>query len=166
MTVAVVVSDRDTLPFSYEISGDPSTQPSQVTVTGPADIMDNLARAKVVLPFRGARSTVQEDRTVLFKDAQGQVLTGLTADPETVQVTVPISQSFNTRDAAVHVVITGTVAPGYWISNITVDPDTVTLLGPQAILEQIGGFVDTIPVDVVARPVISCAAFRWRRLPE
>ena len=63
-------------------------------------------------------------------------------------MTVPISQSFNTRDAAVHVVITGTVAPGYWISNITVDPNTVTLLGPQAILEQIGGFVDTIPVDV------------------
>ena len=148
MTVAVVVSDRDTLPFSYEINGNPSTQPSQVTVTGPADVMDNLARAEVVLPLRGARSTVQEDRTVLFKDAQGQTLTGLTADPETVQVTVPISQSFNTRDAAVHVVITGTVAPGYWISNIAVDPNTVTLLGPQAILEQIGGFVDTIPVDV------------------
>ena len=148
MTVEVVVSDRDTLPFSYEINGDPSAQPSQVTVTGPADVMENLARTEVVIPLRGARSTVQEDRTVLFKDAQGQALTGLTADPETVQVTVPISQSFNTRDAAVHVVITGTVAPGYWISNIAVDPNTVTLLGPQAILEQIGGFVDTIPVDV------------------
>ena len=148
MTVEVVVSDRDTLPFSYEINGNPSAQPSQVTVTGPADVMENLARTEVVIPLRGARSTVQEDRTVLFKDAQGQALTGLTADPEIVQVTVPISQSFNTRDAAVHVVITGTVAPGYWISNIAVDPNTVTLLGPQAILEQIGGFVDTIPVDV------------------
>ena len=148
MTVEVVLSDRDTLPFSYEISGTPSAQPPQVTVTGPADIMQNLARTEVIIPLRGARSTVQEDRTVLFKDAQGQTLTGLSADPETVQVTVPISQSFNTRDAAVHVVITGTVAPGYWISNIAVDPNTVTLLGPQAILEQIGGFVDTIPVDV------------------
>jgi len=148
VTVEVVLSDRDTLPFSYEINGDPATQPSQVTVTGPADVMDNLARAEVVIPLRGARSTVQEDRTILFKDAQGQALTGLTADPEMVRVTVPISQSFNTRDAAVHVVITGTVAPGYWISNIAVDPNTVTLLGPQAILEQIGGFVDTIPVDV------------------
>jgi YbbR domain-containing protein len=148
MTVEVVVSDRDTLPFSYEITGNPSTQPSQVTVTGPADVMENLARTEVVVPLRGARSTVQEDRTILFKDVQGQALTGLTADPEMVQVTVPISQSFNTRDAAVHVVITGTVAPGYWISNIAVDPNTVTLLGPQAILEQIGGFVDTIPVDV------------------
>ena len=66
MTVEVVVSDRDTLPFSYEISGAPSAQPSQVTVTGPADVMQNLARTEVVIPLRGARSTVQEDRTVLF----------------------------------------------------------------------------------------------------
>ena len=104
-------------------------EPSQVVVTGPADVMEALARAEVAIPLRGARSTVQEDRTVLLKDVQGQVLTGLTADPDTVRVTVPISQSFNTRDAAVHVVITGTVAPGYWISNINVEPNTVTLLG-------------------------------------
>jgi YbbR domain-containing protein len=148
MTVSVVVPDRDTLPFSYEIGGTPRTDPPHVTVSGPADIMDALARTEVVIPLRGARSTVQEDRAVLLKDLQGQVLTGLTADPDTVQVTVPISQSFNTRDVAVHVVITGTVAPGYWISNINVDPNTVTLLGAPAVLEQIGGFVDTIPVDV------------------
>lgn len=148
LTVSVSVSDRDSLPFSYVIAHEPSVQPSQITVTGPADVVNTLARAEAVISLRGARTTVQEDRPVLLKDENGQVLSGLTTDPESVQVTVPISQSFNTRDAAVHVVITGTVAPGYWISNINVDPNTVTLLGPPATLEQIGGFVDTIPVDV------------------
>ena len=66
----------------------------------------------------------------MLKDAEGNVLTGLTTDPDDVQISIPISQRFNTRDAAVHVVITGTVAPGYWISNINVEPKTVTLLGP------------------------------------
>ena len=47
-----------------------------------------------------------------------------------------------------HVVITGTVAPGYWISNINVVPNTVTLLGSPSTLDEIGSFVDTIPVDV------------------
>lgn len=148
LTVAVVLPDRDSLPFSYVIAAEPSAQPIHVTVTGPADVMNSLARAEAILTLRGARSTVQEDRPIVLKDDKGQVLTGLTTEPETVRVTVPISQSFNTRDAAVHVVITGTVAPGYWISNINVDPNTVTLLGAPATLEQIGGFVDTIPIDV------------------
>jgi len=148
MTVALVIPDRDTLPFSYEITGNPTLTPPQVTVTGPAEVVQALERAEVNVPLRGARASVNEERAVVLKDAEGNVLTGLTTDPEDVQISIPISQRFNTRDAAVHVVITGTVAPGYWISNINVEPKTVTLLGPPSTLEEIGGFVDTVPVDV------------------
>jgi diadenylate cyclase len=148
MTVALVIPDRETLPFSYEITGDSIVTPPQVTVTGPAEIMETLDRVEVSVPLRGARASVNEERPVVLKDADGNTLTGLTTDPDDVQVSIPISQRFNTRDAAVHVVITGTVSPGYWISNINVEPKTVTLLGPPSTLEQIGGFVDTVPVDV------------------
>lgn len=148
MTVAVTIVDRETLPFSYDIAGDATASPAQLVVTGPSEIVDQVARAETTVQLRGARSTVREDRPVILKDAAGNVLSGLTTDPETVQVTVPINQRFNTRDAAVHVVITGTVAPGYWISNINVVPNTVTLLGSPTTLDQVGSFVDTIPVDV------------------
>jgi diadenylate cyclase len=148
MTVALVIPDRETLPFSYEITGDPSVTPPQITVTGPAQVMETLNRVEVSVPLRGARASVSEEQSVVLKDAEGNTLTGLITDPNDVQVVIPISQRFNTRDAAVHVVITGTVAPGYWISNINVEPKTVTLLGPPSTLEQIGGFVDTVPVDV------------------
>ncbi len=148
MSVSLVVSDRETLPFSYEISGNPTVTPQQVIVAGPEELMDTLDRAEVNVLLRGARSSISEERPVVLRDADGRVITGLTVDPDDVQVLVPISQRFNTRDAAVHVVITGTVAPGYWISNINVEPKTVTLLGPPSTLEQIGGFVDTVPVDV------------------
>ena len=148
LTVSVSILDRETLPFSYDIAGDVTASPTQLVVTGPSEIVDQVARAEATVQLKGARSTVREDRPITLKDAAGNVLSGLTTDPETVQVTVPINQRFNTRDAAVHVVITGTVAPGYWISNINVVPNTVTLLGPPTTLENIGSFVDTIPVDV------------------
>jgi diadenylate cyclase len=148
MTVALQIPDRESLPFSYEISGAPSLTPAQVTVTGPAEVVETLERAEVSLQLRGARSTINEERPVVLRDEAGRAVTGLQIDPDDIQVTIPISQRFNTRDAAVHVVITGTVAPGYWISNINVEPKTVTLLGPPSTLEQIGGFVDTVPVDV------------------
>jgi diadenylate cyclase len=148
VTVSLVVPDRESLPFSYEISGTPIVTPALVTVTGPAELVDTVDRAEVSVPLRGARSTINEERTVMLRSKDGRLVTGLTTDPDEVQVIIPISQRFNTRDAAVHVVITGTVSPGYWISNINVEPKTVTLLGPPATLEQIGGFVDTVPIDV------------------
>jgi diadenylate cyclase len=148
MTVSLVIPDRETLPFSYDISGNPTITPPQVTVTGPADVVETVDRAEVNVSLRGARSSINEERPVVLRDLEGNILTGLITDPDDVQVSIPISQRFNTRDAAVHVVITGTVAPGYWISNINVEPKTVTLLGPPSTLEQIGGFVDTVPLDV------------------
>jgi diadenylate cyclase len=148
MTVSLVIPDRDSLPFSYEITGGPTITPALVAVTGPVEAMEMVDRAEITLPLRGARSTLSEARPVVLRDQQGRIVTGPQVTPGEVQVTIPINQRFNTRDAAVHVVITGTVAPGYWISNIAVEPKTVTLLGPPTTLEQIGGFVDTVPVDV------------------
>jgi YbbR domain-containing protein len=44
--------------------------------------------------------------------------------------------------------IQGEVSPGYWISNITVDPSTVTVVGGPSALKNLPGFVETSPVDV------------------
>lgn len=150
ITVAVVVSDRESLPFSYEISGEPTASPAQVTVQGPADLVTQIAQAEVPVALQGTRASIEEERPVVLKDSAGKIISGVAATPEKVKVSVPIRQRFNTRDAAVHVVITGTVAPGYWISNISVEPKTVTLLGTPSVLEEIGGFVDTVPVDVTS----------------
>lgn len=159
-TVTIVIPDRDSLPFSYEISGTATTEPSQVAVTGPAEIVAQVAQAEVTMALRGAKSTVQEDRTVILKDAVGEVVTGLKVEPEAVRVTVPIRQAFNTREAAVYPVITGNVASGYWISNVSVAPSTVILLGDPAELEKMGGLVDTAPIDVTG-----AAADIVRRVP-
>ncbi|MEA3337657.1 MAG: diadenylate cyclase CdaA [Chloroflexota bacterium] len=148
MTVTVIIPDRDSLPFSYAISGEAIVEPPSVQVSGPATAMENLARAQVTVSIDGSRTTVTDGPTVVLKDSDGNVLPGLTADPDAVRVTVPIRQQFNTRDAPVHVVITGTVAPGYWISNITPDPSSVTLLGPRSVLDEMGGIVDTVPINV------------------
>lgn len=148
MSVTVSIPDRESLPFSYEIEGEPSVNPPEVTVSGPTEILEQLTRAEVTVALRGAKSTLQEERVVVFRDASGNALTGLRSDPESVQIIIPIRQRFNTRDAAVHAVITGTVPSGYWISNIAVEPKTVTLLGPPAVLSEMAGFVDTVPVDV------------------
>lgn len=148
MTVEVVIEDPQTLPFAYNIFGQPTAEPSEVLVEGPADLVSQVDRAEAVVVLDGARSNVTEERPVVLVDEGGEPLVGLMTHPEKVLASVDIRQQFNRRDAAVHVVITGTVAPGYWISNITTEPKTVTLEGQPAVLNEMPGFVDTVPVDV------------------
>ncbi len=160
LTVTVVIPDRDSLPFSYEISGAIVVAPPQVSVTGPAETVEQVVRAEVAVALQGAKSTVQVEQPVVLKNSAGRIVTGLQTEPNTVQVTVPIRQAFNTREAAVYPLITGNVANGYWISNVTVVPSTVILLGDPAELEKMGGLVDTAPIDVTG-----AAADIVRRVP-
>lgn len=160
LTVSVLIPDRDSLPFSYEISGTATVDSPQVLVTGPSELVEQASRAEVTVALRGSKNTVQEPRIPVIKDAQGKALVGLTVDPEEVQVVVPIHQTLNTREAAVYPVITGNVAQGYWISNISVVPATVILLGDPNQLEKMGGLVDTAPIDVAG-----AAADIVRRVP-
>ncbi|MDO9065663.1 MAG: CdaR family protein, partial [Chloroflexota bacterium] len=53
----------------------------------------------------------------------------------------------NYKTVSIKAVITGTLAPGYWISGIVVQPAAVTFGGDPQVLESFG-YVETAPVDI------------------
>jgi YbbR domain-containing protein len=73
---------------------------------------------------------------------------GLTLLPETVKVTVPVEQRFGYKDVSVRAVVVGQVAPGYRVSNISVDPPTITIVGNPNLLSDISGFIETAQIDL------------------
>jgi YbbR domain-containing protein len=68
--------------------------------------------------------------------------------PSQVAVKISIEQRLGFKEVSVKAVTSGQVAPGYWISNITAEPSTVTLQGNPEDIEQIPGFIETVPIDV------------------
>jgi YbbR domain-containing protein len=85
-------------------------------------------------------------------DAQDEVVRGLTINPESVHVTVPISQQGGFRDVAVKVVVQGQQAPGYRIENISVFPPVVTVFAEDPeLVNQLPGIVETQPLDLQDR---------------
>ena len=146
--VVVQLTERATLPPAFEVTGLPTTEPDAVTVEGPAPKVTRIARAEVQVTLRDVRTTIQESRPVLLLDQRGEVVTGVDVYPQAVLVTVPIRRRLDTRDVAVHPMIDGKPARGYWLRSLDVTPDTVTLQGPPPLLEEIGGFVDTLPINI------------------
>lgn len=137
----------DTAPLGY-IARTPDVDPITATVSGPATVVNQVAQVWGEAYLRGAKETVERSVDLAARDAEGGVLKGLTITPSKARVVVPVDQRFGYRDVSVSVVIGGEVAPGYWISNIVVDPSTMTVIGGPATLSKIPGFVETSELDV------------------
>ena len=138
--------------LGYEIkSGEGATiiTPATVTVTGPAPLVEQVTRATVDLYLRDVKETVVATRRVVARQANGDPVGDFVRiQPPTVQITIPVVQKTGFNEVAVRPVITGTVAPGYWVRNVTVDPATVTLVGDPSVVSQVRGYIETAPLDI------------------
>ena len=148
-SVPMVVRVRvlDDAPLGYEMKA-PQVTPPTVMVTGPQDEIERVNDATVEVALRGAKTQVERQASVLLYDAQGAQIQKLKIEPSTVTVAIPIEQRIGYKDAAVKAVMSGNVASGYWVSDISVDPATVTLVGAPDAMSQLGGFVETEALDV------------------
>jgi YbbR domain-containing protein len=144
---AIEVEVVDTAPLGY-IARAPVVEPITATVSGPATVVNQIAQVWGETYLRGAKESVERSIDLVARDAEGTVLKGLTITPPKAHVVVPVDQRFGYRDVSVSTVISGEVAPGYWISNIIVDPSTVTIVGGPVTLNNIPGFVETSEVNV------------------
>lgn len=162
-TVTVVLESlrTQTFPLSLSLSGQPAAgyqvgeatmDGTEIAVSGPVSLVQQVARARIPINLDGVREGIDESIPVQLLDAQNQIVRGLTVNPESVHVTVPISQQGGFRDVAVKVVVEGQQAPGYRIENISVFPPVVTVFAENPeLVNQLPGIVETQPLDLQDR---------------
>lgn len=148
--VAVRVNRTGAVPFGYE-AGAPEIDQSEITVSGPASLLQRVAAANVDLKLDGVTVNIDAPYVATLVDAQGQTIVteGRSARlaPETVRVRVPITQQLSYKTVPVRAVISGSADSGYSIEAITVEPSTVTLVGGPQSLRGIDA-TDTQQVDI------------------
>ncbi|MCE5259235.1 MAG: hypothetical protein LLG44_09285 [Chloroflexi bacterium] len=138
------------LPLGYSASIS-SVIPASVTIVGPASLVTNVTAVQAAVSLIGQRSTLERRVEVQPLDRNGQVISGLQLNPQTVNVSVMIERMLNYREVAVRTLTSGHPANGYYISGVTVDPSTVTVVGPPAVVANMSGLVSTLGVvDVTA----------------
>ncbi len=144
-SVRLNVSDNPAVGF---VVGTPQSTPSTVQVSGAQSRVDQVTEVGAAVQLRGDKTTVEREVALVARDAQGNALSAIRLVPSTVVVKVPIEQRLGFKDVSVRVVTKGNVASGYWLSNIVVEPNTVTLVGSPARLDEVGGFISTESIDV------------------
>lgn len=159
-TVTFTLEPLKTQPLPVEISltgqpavgfqaGEPSVEPTQIAISGPESIVNQATHARVVVKLDGARESIDAAFDIQVVDDQNKVLNGVTINPESAQVKIPLSPQSGYRDLAVKVLMRGQVASGYRLENITVFPPVITVFSPDPeLVNGLPAVVDTQPLNI------------------
>lgn len=131
-------------------AGEAAINPTEVIVSGPESIVNQAIHARVSLNLDGARENIEQSNPIQILDENNNVIRrGLTITPDVAQVSVPISQQGGFRDMAVKVVVTGQIAAGYRLENISVFPPVVTVFASDpALVNSLPGILETQALDL------------------
>jgi YbbR domain-containing protein len=161
VTVNLESLDSQTFPLVLSLTGQPaagyqagdaSMDLTEVAISGPASLVKQVARTRVVVNLDGIRESIDESLQIQVVDAQNNPVKGLTINPESVRVDIPISLLGGFRDVAVKVIVEGQQAAGYRIENISVFPPVVTVFAKNPeLVNALPGVVETQPLDLQDR---------------
>ena len=147
-----------TLPIDLSLSGQPATgfeaadtvlDPTEIQISGPQSIVDQAVKARVRVSLDGARESIDQSIGVQIVDDKNVLVKGLTITPDSIHVTIPVSQQGGFRDVAVKVIVQGQVASGYRLENITVFPPVITVYSSNPkLVSALPGVVETQLLDI------------------
>lgn len=130
-------------------AGEPILDSTSVIVSGPESIVNKATRARLPVNFAGARESINQAVPVQILDEQNSLIDGLTVNPDSIHVTIPISQQGGFRDVAVKVVVSGQIAAGYRLENISVFPPVITVFASDPeLVNALPGVVETQPLNL------------------
>jgi YbbR domain-containing protein len=134
--------------IGYQV-GEPNLEPEQVVISGAKPQVDKVARARVAVNVSGIRESFDQSVPVEILDENGEKVEGVSVSPESIHVTLPVTQQGGYRDVAVKVIVAGRVASGYRLTDISVFPPVVTVYStnPQ-LVNDLPGVVETEPLSL------------------
>ena len=145
-------------PIIINVTGDPAlgyrkgavqVNPTNVTVSGPSSLAEQVVDVRVSMDVSNVNDTVRNTIPVQPVDQNGKPVAGLSVTPSTVELIQVVSLLGGYRNVVVKVVTTGQVAQGYWLTNVSVTPPNVTVFSTNPrLVNELPGFVETNPLDL------------------
>jgi YbbR domain-containing protein len=158
LTVHLEAVQSITLPVDVAIVGEvatgyqatrPTVRPEVAVIRGPEPYLDEVSSVSGSLNIGGAREDVSQLVNITPRDEDGRIVPTVEWDPDQVEVTVGVRRRVGFKpDVQVVPDLRGDPASGYRRGSVSVEPSTVTLQGPTAVLADLPGFVTTFPISI------------------
>jgi YbbR domain-containing protein len=132
---------------------DPVLELEQITIQGPRSAVDEVESAQVKIDLNNRQRSIDQQFPLTPVDAQGDAVTGVELDQDTVRVQLQITKRENFRRLVVVPIVQGRdelEQDGYYrLSRISVEPTEVAVFSEDPVaLEALPGFVQTNPLSI------------------
>jgi YbbR domain-containing protein len=128
--------------------GSPVLSATSVDVFGAASIVRRVAYADAPLRIDSSGLDVNADVDLVARDASNNVVTNVQFNPRTIHVDMLVGSQLQSQSVAVNPVITGSLAAGYYVSSVEVEPAVVVVRGQADALAGLKGLVNTVAISV------------------
>lgn len=174
VTVQLEPEAEQTVPVRVQVEGEPTlgyimhtliVTPSQVMVNGPSTYVAQVVEAVAEVSVQDVNTDVGGEFQLRAVDREGQPVSHVTLARQLADVHIPLELSLYYRSLVVRVTLKGQFTPGYRITEIFVDPPSVTVFGSPGVIAALPGYIETVPIDleganadVVGRPALNVPA--------
>ena len=141
--------ERGTVPAGLT-AGQATVSPTTVTVRGASSLVSQVAAAEARVAIDPSGANVDANVDLVAVDGRGDVISPVEIDPSTAHVTIAVGEQQVNRTVPIVPNVTGQLATGYAIRDVTVTPPTVTVSGPATAVGSLDD-VPTVPVPVTGR---------------
>lgn len=150
-TVPLTVEVSGNVPFSFEAGTPRLTLRGQpidtVSVRGPQSRVERVALARVRVDIDRLTANYSSPQPLQALGDDGQPVAGVSIDPSSVDVLVPIVSSAGIKRVPLAPQLIGQPASGYIVSSIAVEPQFVRISGSSRPLEAVRS-IETEPIDI------------------
>jgi YbbR domain-containing protein len=164
--IPITLIDTGSLPEGFQLVGQAAVEPAFVTVRGTPELVDSIDSVSATINLNGLRDrTVQIDAQLVARTASGNPVS-VSLTPATARVTLQIEETVSQRVLPVHPYrINGSPAPGYTVTNVTVDPLVVTVTGPKAVVDNLTS-VTFEPIEIPNVSITQVSTGRLVQVPN
>jgi YbbR domain-containing protein len=127
--------------------GEIEINPPTVEVSGASSLVQQVATAGADVNLTGLRATIRQQVELVARDERGAVIQGVEILPARADLLVGIVQQEVTLALTVVPTIRGTVAEGYNLTSIVVDPPAIAVTGPLDALQALP-YISTEPLEL------------------
>ena len=129
------------------IAGDINFNPATVKISGPKSIVDGVSQATAEIILAGEAENFSKTVKPLALDNKNQAIETINFVPQSVVAEIKIVKAGNVKNLGIKVATSGAPAAGYWVSGISTNPATVSIVGAPEVVRGMTS-ISTQPIDL------------------
>jgi len=141
-----VTTDRGTVPSGLAL-GAPQVSPATVAVRGASSRVAAVQSVIARVAIDASGLNVDQEVDLEATDETGAPVPGVEIFPQRVHVSIEVARELAYATLPVVPVLMGAPGPGYRVTSVTADPQTLTVSGEAAAVERLSS-ISTAPLDI------------------